>query len=85
MCSSNWDELIHAAKLARQLIPTRTPCKRRYAVDKLVQRVVDCDGMVWYRVRWLNYSAADDTWESAPALRRDGMNIRMRDFDHTHP
>ena len=34
-------------------------------VKGLVDRMVDVDGELWWKIRWRGYSAADDTWETS--------------------
>ena len=39
-------------------------------VKGLVDRMVDADGELWWKIRWRGYLAADDTWETSGSTSR---------------
>ena len=43
--------------------PRRAPRSDVYLVERVLERRVEDDGAVRYRVRWLGYGPASDTWE----------------------
>jgi hypothetical protein len=63
-------------KKTRKRLPANVIPKeqKEFEIEKLVAKD-KIDGLVHYKVRWLGYSAKDDTWESHAKLKSTHMNM----------
>lgn len=46
-----------------------------YTIERIVEYREDADGPKW-RIRWKNYTAADDTWEPAENIMADDVKLQ---------
>jgi hypothetical protein len=56
--------------------------EREYVVERLVDDNENADGMRQYRVRWMGYSEADDTWEPEASIPRHFVRRYLRSKSH---